>query len=941
MPFRLSLLSVLLHLVLNSVYADPPDWSVDPNAFIHNTNMVGQLYVNNVVDASTGNIIAAFVDGELRGVVEGQTIGTEQYYFLKIYTSTPTTDIINFKVYIAAEDAIFDIEESLEYTAINSSAVFAFNTYLNVDQPISLNTISDQNQVVGFPFDSIYLPDYLIQIDDDPIVWTYSGNTNLAVTIENDWLKVQSIIPSWTGTESITITATEQTPNAYSASQNINFTILPDFGPPEWDELSGQKIGRNQSFEDIDLATKLLPYGGTALDYHYFMPQPSGSLRGGVWSVDAGAFQYNMNVTAKVRYGSTDHAGSTDRLLAYIDGTLVGVAGPTLVNGEVIYFLSVYSNTNNVPVTLRIFDDDANKIFDIPDPLTFLNGSENGTPDEPLLFSTAPLAVTIDEADIASISPEILGWIGTHEIAFIVYDTFQPLINADTIYADFTIANEFAPVVSGVSDQYVEQGGVFTTFDLDDYVVEYDGDAIAWTVSSAINFTIEINNANVVSITVKDPAWTGEETVRFRATDITTCGLYDEQEVTFTIGTPNQAPKFILIPDQVIGIGDTFPDLDLNDYLTEPNDDPVTWSYFFKTRASDDTAPDWNLNPGSFQYNMTVTAQVQVRETYPSATGHQLAAFHEGTIRGVANAQLVNGDWLFFMNVYSNQSNDSIYFQYYDPDQDIIYAVDDSLRFISQLQTGSAGAPFELHAGFVDPQHRSALLSPTVIDEDWMGADTLYAVATEVGTHERYRDTAEIIFKVQAAGPNLPVDLLAFTVRKEGEAARLNWEIANPDQIYVYEIYRATGPDVVGRLDWEPIGHLMHESDQYFYSFMDQLPAPGKNYYRLKMIDEDGSYSFSDIINIDFGGENTFSISCFPNPAQKDIHLDIKSEQLGDFTLELVNAMGHTLLKMEQHLERERVFIVLDAAQYPAGQYYIKVRSAHQSKTLPLLLLKP
>ena len=58
------------------------------------------------------------------------------------------------------------------------------------------------------------------------------------------------------------------------------------------------------------------------------------------------------------------------------------------------------------------------------------------------------------------------------------------------------------------------------------------------------------------------------------------------------------------------------------------------------------------------------------------------------------------------------------------------------------------------------------------------------------------------------------------------------------------------------------------------YTFTDKQPAAGINYYRLKQVDEDGRFLFSNILNINFpSGKLLYSL--YPNPSSDMVHITI------------------------------------------------------------------
>jgi hypothetical protein len=121
-------------------------------------------------------------------------------------------------------------------------------------------------------------------------------------------------------------------------------------------------------------------------------------------------------------------------------------------------------------------------------------------------------------------------------------------VNVATVATSFTkgvitVGNpQFPPVVSGIPDQTINEGQTFSTFDLDDYVVDPDDpDAnITWTATGQIELDVHISATHVVTITTPDPDWFGTETVVFRGTDDNS--NFDTDTATFTVNPVNDPP---------------------------------------------------------------------------------------------------------------------------------------------------------------------------------------------------------------------------------------------------------------------------------------------------------------------------------------------------------------------------------------------------------------
>lgn len=120
--------------------------------------------------------------------------------------------------------------------------------------------------------------------------------------------------------------------------------------------------------------------------------------------------------------------------------------------------------------------------------------------------------------------------------------------------------------VEGIPDQCVQLGGIFNTFDLDDYTIGTP--PFTWIYSENTDLIVSIDTNNVVTVTYPT-GWTGSETIIFTVTD--TNGNTAEDDATFTV---DPVPIVGDIPDQIT----PFIPCDLDDYLLPISANPVMWS---------------------------------------------------------------------------------------------------------------------------------------------------------------------------------------------------------------------------------------------------------------------------------------------------------------------------------------------------------------------------
>jgi len=166
---------------------------------------------------------------------------------------------------------------------------------------------------------------------------------------------------------------------------------------------------------------------------------------------------------------------------------------------------------------------------------------------------------------------------GNYDVTLSVTDVDGPEVGTLTQTVQIAYTDD-APQVGDIPDQEIDEGEEFTTFDLDNYLTELDGEDIIWTYGGNVDLIVDIDANNVVTVSTLNQDWNGQETITFEATDVSAENLFDSDFATFTVNPVNDAPVVGDIPDQTINEGEAFTTFDLDDYLTEVDGEGVTWS---------------------------------------------------------------------------------------------------------------------------------------------------------------------------------------------------------------------------------------------------------------------------------------------------------------------------------------------------------------------------
>ncbi len=109
----------------------------------------------------------------------------------------------------------------------------------------------------------------------------------------------------------------------------------------------------------------------------------------------------------------------------------------------------------------------------------------------------------------------------------------------------------------------------------------------------------------------------------------------------------------------------------------------------------------------------------------------------------------------------------------------------------------------------------------------------------------------------------LPVTLVAFLVKQEAGTALVSWTTTEESNTDRFEVERSNDSR-----NWNVIGRKAAAGESkaiLHYTLADEAPVSGINYYRLKMLDKDGTFAYSTIrsIIVEHAGQE---IMAYPNP---------------------------------------------------------------------------
>lgn len=170
--------------------------------------------------------------------------------------------------------------------------------------------------------------------------------------------------------------------------------------------------------------------------------------------------------------------------------------------------------------------------------------------------------------------------------------------------------------------------------------------------------------------------------------------------------------------------------------------------------------------------------------------------------------------------------------------------------------------------------------------------------------------TATIYISVNTADP-LPVQLRNFNLSREGTQAHLSWETTEEVKFSHFEVERS----FEGK-NWHRLTHVTAAGIPSKYHYSDESPADGVNYYRLRMVDQDGSFAYSDVKSLMFN-LNLAEVTVSPNPAVDKIRLNIRDLKNVE-RIQMLSASGQVVYQTTSDFASE-----INVRHLPAGIYMV------------------
>ena len=197
-------------------------------------------------------------------------------------------------------------------------------------------------------------------------------------------------------------------------------------------------------------------------------------------------------------------------------------------------------------------------------------------------------------------------------------------------------------------------------------------------------------------------------------------------------------------------------------------------------------------------------------------------------------------------------------------------------------------------------------------------------VGSPVGT-----DRDEAFFdNVSLSNVVLPVELTHFRAAVHKDGALLDWQTATELNNDYFEVQHSTNG-----VDFAPIGKVLGmgtTEEATDYRFLDDMPAAGTNYYRLRQVDFDGTETLTEVVTVEFAGRLPELVS-FPNPTAGELTVQFGEATDADARIQVLSVAGALLQDLPVGYQFNHRLSLDDL---PAGTYFVRVVDQDQVRTL-------
>lgn len=417
--------------------AQPPSWQAPPASnYSYSATMTAIITLDGENALHPDDRVAVFEDGQIAGLGTSLLLMGNNYHFITVYSNIPTGDTLDIFVYSADSNKVYKAFSTLPFQHLGNWGDFVnpfeIVVFSGSDAPIQLDSIPAQTSLQGYPLEPLLLNPYLISSDNDPVEWTFEPNNNLQVQIAGDTLLVTPD-SAFSGTTTLTITATELTPNALKAEGTIAYQVDLRFDKPALDSIPYIFVRPGETFDTLNVAELQAGYGGDCLQWKAHPVLNKDTLTKPDWTAGGANFIYEMNLILQVGFTPEYMFNSPhDRLALLINGQIRAVVSPSFPTGSPIYLITIRNDQDTAAITGLFYSHELKRTFSLPGHFLFNRTNDLGSINNPFFLDFCPFLLDFTSSGELSFEIADTTFRGSQLFQVVASDCKFPKIVADT-----------------------------------------------------------------------------------------------------------------------------------------------------------------------------------------------------------------------------------------------------------------------------------------------------------------------------------------------------------------------------------------------------------------------------------------------------------------------------------------------------------------------------
>lgn len=211
----------------------------------------------------------------------------------------------------------------------------------------------------------------------------------------------------------------------------------------------------------------------------------------------------------------------------------------------------------------------------------------------------------------------------------------------------------------------------------------------------------------------------------------------------------------------------------------------------------------------------------------------------------------------------------------------------------------------------------------------WIRLDVAGDASSFTLTDWAYQDDGSSIESGEM--PALPIELLSFDAKGLKNLVELSWITTHEENFEGFSLERAEEGESFSEIAWMP--GTGNSDERQSYRFQDQGIFENKHYYyRLKSIDLNGNFQYSQIVQATFNDFGFTVNDPYPNPVlDKVFNLDIQALEAETISIQIFSTKGQIVEEQQTLLSVGANTISIDIPQLVTGIYFLKVQGRYYS----------